>query len=477
MKQQELAPTTPDQPAVTPGEASLEAPLLPEVAQVQRGEATNEPILTGVENSEPTHGIAPADAEQPGWLRRNLSKISMAAFLGGTTVALALNPLGGLEHDVVQAAPWTLLGAGATESMWIGGAALMAGSAGKKIGNPLTLKSRWGEITQNIVDSRGFRTGLAINTIGALGTAAVVETAAITSLPPETWLGATGLAGADVAMTVGVRSGLYASIKESDKAPEKSAKPEVKVRKAIATDIDRLADIDLLLFDKAYGTDKPAKEDIVATLTQRFANNPDWMFVSEVNGVVEGFVSAFRTDVPAEDFQSWEHSTANGTLEGRVNPKGKYTYVTNMTIKHEAVELGAEEMLLANLFANSIRVGVEYGYFVARMPHFKRWVAEQEVAVTDENKQELAEQYMNLRREDGKRSDPQLRMYENFGYKLQRMVPDAFKDDASLDTGVIFKAAIPPANNVLKRVRPVRAVMAMALRRIAKNPKLLKKVF
>jgi hypothetical protein len=462
--------TSPNEPTrLTEAEASVNVDLAETTPSP--GEFANEPGSV-VGHSELSQAVAPTTAEQPSWLRRNLFKVSAGVFLGGTAVTLAINPIGGLEKDVLEAAPWTALGIGASESMWVGGAALMAGSAGKKIGNPFKLRSRWGEISQSVIDSKAFKTGLAINTIGALGTAAIVETGAITSLPPETWPGASGIAAADVASTVAVRSGMYSSIRNA----EKVAKPKVSVRVATSADIDRLADIDLLLFDKAYGDTKPEKKEVVEMLTQRLANNPGWMFVSEVNGVVEGCVTAFRTNVPIEDFTSWENSTANGTLEGKVDPKGKYAYVANMTIKHEAVELGAEDMLLAYTFANGIRDGVEYGYFVSRMPYFKRWLDSQQDGHTDGNIQGLAEQYLELRREeDGKRYDPQLRMYENYGFKLGRMVPDAFEDDASLGFGVVFKAAVPP-NETLKRIKPLRSIIAYTLRQAAKHPKLLAKV-
>lgn len=409
------------------------------------------------------------------WLKRNFVKLSLGAFVVGTAVSIATNPLGELKEDIGNTAPWAIGGLVASEALWIGGAALMASSAGKKVGNPLTMHSRWNNISESIVESKGFRTGLLINTVGAIGTAGVVVAGAASALPVEAMPGAIGLAAADIASTIAVRSGVYSSIKSAKKA-ETEKTPTLKVRKAQLTDIDRLADIDLLLFDKAYGQERPLKEEIVESFTKRYLNNPDWMFVAELNGEVEGFVSAFKTNAPIEDFVSWEHSTADGTLDGRVDPNGKYVYVTNMTIKHEAVELGADEMLLANLFANSIHDGVEYGYFISRMPYFKRYLESEGITPSDKAElEELAHQYVDLRREDGKRYDSQLRMYENFGFELKRTVPDSFQDDASMNFGVICKADEPLLKYVLK-IAPVRHAVSAALRHVAKYPNVLKKV-
>ena len=254
----------------------------------------------------------------------------------------------------------------------------------------------------------------------------------------------------------------------------------MKVRQAKLEDIDRLADIDLDLFGKAYGDALPQKSEVVAMLTKRLVNNFGSMYVAEVDGVVEGFVTGFRTNVPYESFVSWEHSTADGTLDGKVDRDGRYGYVANMTIKHEAVVLGGEEMLLANLFASAIRDGLEYAYFVARMPHFKRWIEKQEKngngVTNDKTLQQHAEFYLEHRNQDGKRYDPQLRMYEGLGFQLKRMVADAFEDDASMNYGVVFTADVPPGA-ALKRIKPVRQLMSAGLRLAAKDPRILKKVF
>jgi hypothetical protein len=147
-----------------------------------------------------------------------------------------------------------------------------------------------------------------------------------------------------------------------------------------------------------------------------------------------------------------------------------------MTIKSEAVRLGAEGMLLANLFANGIEEGLEYGYFISRVPYFKRWLKRSGMEPSNAEEFQLAaEAYVNARRRDGTRRDPELRIYEKLGYSLERTVSDAFQDDASLNFGVICKAEVPPTNK-LKNIKPVRLAYATALRQLAKHPKILEKV-
>jgi hypothetical protein len=436
-------------------------------------------------------GTQKPESERPNWFRRNLFNLSLGAFVIGGAATFATNPVDKLEHEVLQAAPWVGGGIATTEGMWIAGAAAMAAGAGKNIGNPLTLKGRWGEVASSTVDSKLFKAGLVINTIGAIGTAGFVGFGAA-SLPPETWPGAAGIVGADIASTVAIRAGIYKGMKNARlnppvetvtvEKPEKEKAPKVKVRVAEQSDITRLAEIDLLLFEKAYGQESPSIEETEKMLSTRLANNPKGMFVAELDGKIEGFVSAFPTRKSIENFVSWEDSTNNGTLDGVVDPKGKYVYVTNMTVKHEAVEVGAEDMLIANMFANGIASGVEYGYFVSRMPQFKSWFEKQVAdgllspdAVTDGSLTELANSYAGTRDENGKRIDKQLRMYEGKGFDLKRVVTGGFEDDASMDFGVICKAD-SPTNETFKKIKPLRLAYAAAIRQVAKNPKLLRKV-
>jgi hypothetical protein len=401
--------------------------------------------------------------------------LSATAFVVGAAVTTILAPLGRIEKQLAQVAPWVVCGVAITETAWVVGAVLMASGAGQRIGNPFRLRPTSRGVTQGMLQSRAFRAGLHINTAGALGTAVVVVVGAVVALPRETWPGVFGLAAADVVGTAAARSGIYLSIMGSrSHLTRRGRRTEVSVRKARLEDIGRLADIDLQLFAKAYGATKPSKDGVASMLRKRLRNAPDDMFVAEIDGVVEGFVSGFRTNTPIEAFVSWEHSTADGTLEGKVDRHGKYAYVTNLTLRHSAVTLGAEDMLLAHLFANGVEYGVEYAYFVSRMPLFKHWLDKQVDLVTS-NRQQFAEQYYELRRPDGGRYDPQLRMYEKFGLRPKRLVADAFSDAASLDYGVVFQADMP-VPSILRKIPPARQLVAFALRKLARHPKMLRRV-
>jgi len=206
--------------------------------------------------------------------------------------------------------------------------------------------------------------------------------------------------------------------------------------------------------------------------------NTSWMFVTEVNGEVEGFVSAFRTNKSAEEFKSWEDSTANGTLEGKVDPNGRYVYVTNMTLTPEATNRGGMNMALGHLFGAIIAEGgVEYGYFESRMPQFRYWLRKNKALTEDpERLQELANEYVKLRTSDGKLYDKLLRTFEDEGFVLGNPVPNAFNDSKSMNFGVVGKQPIPLNGRFFEIASPLRRVIGGTLTLASKNPTLAKKI-
>ncbi len=413
--------------------------------------------------------------------KKYISRIALGLIAAGGVYALAEQPSSTL-HEIEKAAPIVGAGAIGSEVLWDVGAIMMAVGVGSKIGNPLTIRSRWDEIGNTAVNNPLTKVGLTINTLGALSLSGFMVYGG-TKLSPALWPGVAGVVTLDVLATAAVRAPIIAAMRNKDSDSEVNAnKSEVikkikpKIRTAKLDDLERLTEIDIKLFRKAYGAELPDQKDVYEMLKKRYLNNPDWMFVAEVDGVIEGFVSAFPTNVSKEEFVSWEESTANGTLDGKVNPEGKYAYLTNMTINSEAVKLGAEEMLLGNLLAKCISEGTEYGYFISRIPSFKRYVARNQINV--ENAEDLrlvAEEYANSRRKNGKRRDPELNMYENLGCNLERTVQDAFSDDASLNFGVVC-SVMNPIKNKITDIKPIRLTAGLILRKISNHKKILNKV-
>lgn len=423
-------------------------------------------------------------------LRRHQLKIALGGVAVSTSLTIATN-FEHAKHQIVEAAPWMASALGASEIAWIGGGAMMLAGVGSKIGNPLKIRSRMPEIAAKANDSRLFKAGFAVNASAAVGQAGILTAGIVGELPPESW-GFLGLPAADLSSTLLLRKAIWDGMKKN--AAEESvlsaeAPKRIGVRAASQNDLERIADIDLSRYKKVYGQNPPVKEEVVEMFRKRLENaTSDWMYVCELNNQVEGFITGFRTNKGMDDFVSWEDSTADGTLEDRVDSKGKYVYIANLTLNPIAMENGGEIMLMGRLMAEGIKNGIEYGYFVSRVPIFSAWVKRQARQKNIDTKDftaaqlnELAAEYVGLKESvNGKEvaSDPELRMYDEVGFERGRLIENAFEDPQSLNYGVLYKVPVPPMHESLKRMKPVRHSMSLLLKGMiaTRRPQLLEKI-
>ena len=120
-------------------------------------------------------------------------KIGLKLAIGGAAVAAALiaAPHAIEAKDaIVDHLAWAAPALITSEAFWDGGAILMLIAAGKKVGNPLKLHSRFKEVSSdfvNVVEKPLFKTGMVANILGELGTASILIGGSIAELPPSTW--------------------------------------------------------------------------------------------------------------------------------------------------------------------------------------------------------------------------------------------------------------------------------------------------
>ena len=145
----------------------------------------------------------PNNESEKSWIKQNWKKaLGISVFAGAAALSFTGQygkELKTLEKDAPIAGP-AIIG---TEALAWGGAALIFASAGNKIGNPLTLKSRLEDIRTSLEHNRLYRSGISVNVLGAAGTAAVVGAAAVLTEPVQTW---------PLAFTVGAASLGFSSL-------------------------------------------------------------------------------------------------------------------------------------------------------------------------------------------------------------------------------------------------------------------------
>lgn len=120
------------------------------------------------------------------WLKRHWKAVIGAGFFA-VSLGVSATQFNKVEESITQDAPIVVPTLIATEALAWSGAAMIFASAGNKIGNPLTLKSRLSEVKDELEHNRTYKYGLAVNILGAAGTSVVVGVSAIASAPARSW--------------------------------------------------------------------------------------------------------------------------------------------------------------------------------------------------------------------------------------------------------------------------------------------------
>lgn len=186
--------------------------LVDSVATAEYAAEESDQIITQADSVE-------SDPSFKGWLKRHKLGAGVGIVAVGAAATVAPH-MAETAHAIGDNATWAIPTLIATEAAWNSGAAMMLVSAGKKIGNPLTLHSRIGELLSSVGKSKLFKAGLGVNIVGELGTASVLTAGSIAELPPQSWPLTIG--GAAVLMAPGV--GLWAGIHRANKAEKEGSK-------------------------------------------------------------------------------------------------------------------------------------------------------------------------------------------------------------------------------------------------------------
>jgi hypothetical protein len=273
-------------------------------------------------------------------------------------------------------------------------------------------------------------------------------------------------------------------------------KPRFSIRPAGPDDMDAVVEVDLKSFGSVYEGYGLGEDALRAELTEKFRGRYDkvgggWMPVLEKDGKIVGFMTCCPTNKAPEDFRSWEETTDDGTLEDAYDPRGKNLYVVTLSVLPEGAD--GKDMLFANQIGKMMRQGFLQGFFESRMPGLRSWVGRELKrsgrVIADLDTQELhsyAETYFNKRsmlRGKEVRFDRLLRLYERVGCTCLKVVPDAYRDEPSLNYGVVcvydghelFDGSVLPVRIPQNRV--TRWVAGGLMQAASKSNRLTAKMF
>ncbi|MDQ3123647.1 MAG: hypothetical protein M3Q14_03110 [bacterium] len=176
-------------------------------------------VITGNRLSEDNHNLTKSDEKSRSWFSKHKYKLALGAAAASAAFTLVADPFEETREAVGDAAPWVAGGVAASEVLFIAGAGMMVASVGDKVGNPLTMKKRMGDIAQKANESNLFKAGFIVNTTGAVGDFVVLSGGVMRELPPTSW-GVLSLTLLDLSLTVAVRKGIMEGIHQNIPVPE-----------------------------------------------------------------------------------------------------------------------------------------------------------------------------------------------------------------------------------------------------------------
>lgn len=147
------------------------------------------------------------------------------------------------------------------------------------------------------------------------------------------------------------------------------------------------------------------------------------------NHIVGYVVFEYVDNVAKHPNFSWYDITDNGTILNSHKPNGEYLYGINLSVRkflgnqHLGFSLNLKVMI-------DIILTNKRGIFLgSRIPYFARY---------KKNNPEISvDEYVHKTRQ-GKPFDPELRLYNESGTKIVKILPDYFNDPDSLNYGVLI---------------------------------------
>lgn len=215
------------------------------------------------------------------------------------------------------------------------------------------------------------------------------------------------------------------------------ARNNIIIRKATLSDLEDM----VILEDEVWGKEGADEKKIAA----RIKIFPDGNLIALHNGDVVGYTSfQYVNDILHGSPFTWAEITDNGKTEKSHKPNGEFSYGINLSVHPSVNGLKVSESLIMHGLADLIRNNKRGGLIGSRIPSFAKYkVRHPDIAVDD---------YIKLRRHNGKLRDPELALYESDGFKPVKPLPQYFPDPASLDYGVLVYYKNPFYNRPFKKL-------------------------
>lgn len=211
------------------------------------------------------------------------------------------------------------------------------------------------------------------------------------------------------------------------------------IRKAKFSDIPKIIDVE----KKAWSPEGAATEDIMKSRIETF---PDGVYVACNRDATIGVVIFEIVNYDTQnDVSSWYQMTDNGLIKKSHDPNGNTAFGVDISVVPEAPK-GTGKKLLERVGKEIIKRNLKYAILGGRMPHYYRYAH-----------QYTPQEYFNHKNEEGEILDPEIRFYLKSGLEFIKIIPNYFKDPASLNYGVLLRWRNPfyIKNRIIGRLLPL----------------------
>jgi ribosomal protein S18 acetylase RimI-like enzyme len=222
-----------------------------------------------------------------------------------------------------------------------------------------------------------------------------------------------------------------------------------RIRKARLEDLDQLESVEKASWEAACD---PQDMFTKGQFQRHIEEVGDYIFVAEERstGRLLGYASALRVDIPLDEIEeqvtTWYSLTEDGWYSNHA-PDGQTIFGGSLGVLPECQRSGIGDRLVEAEFVKCVRLGLEYGFLGGRLPGMAEYLANYPGS--------SPEKYFELKRDDGKPYDPELRFYAA-DFEIRKLLPGYFKDKESCDHGVLLVWRNPFYQ--IKRLPPFVAV-------------------
>jgi len=194
----------------------------------------------------------------------------------------------------------------------------------------------------------------------------------------------------------------------------------------------KLDDVDgIVKLDNEVWPDFPASHEMIQSRIEVF---PQGNFVGEFKNEIVGYTSLQIVDYDLKNHPpfTWMEITDNGTWKNSHNINGNCVYGVALSVAPKVRSYGVGSQMLFCGWSLIIRYNRGVCLLGSRIPGYHLY-----------KDRYTPEEYIKLRREDGKLLDSELRLYERDGFSIVRVLPNYETDPESCNYGVLVSQKNP----------------------------------